>query len=95
MKVGPLQLKPSVGQTGESMSRERARAAGMARDLRRGALSFDEFASQWGSSPDERIAELFDLLEHEPQRGGLFGVSEEALAEYQLRVDRAIRALEG
>ncbi len=66
----------------------------MARDLRRGTLSFKEFASQYGSSTDQRIAELLDLIEHEPQRGGPFGVSEDAFAEYQLRIDRGICALE-
>ena len=94
MRVGPSQLKPSVGQTGGSVSRDRESAARMARDLRRGTLSFAEFANQCGSSPDERIAELFELIEHEPQCGGLFGVSEETFAEYQLRIDRAICALE-
>ena len=66
----------------------------MARDLRRGTVSFEAFAIEFGESKDELIAELYDLIEHEPQRGGLFGVSEVTYAAYQVDIERALRALE-
>jgi hypothetical protein len=66
----------------------------MARDLRRGVVSFDTFLNEFGDSPDELISDLCDLLEHEPKQGGLFGVSDKVHADYQANIDQAIRALE-
>jgi hypothetical protein len=74
---------------------DRKRAADMARELRRGAVTFATFVMEFGGSPDDLISDLLDLLEHEPQRGGLLGASEDAYAKYETNIERAIRALEG
>ena len=79
---------------GRVSTTERKRAAGWARELRSGAVSFEAFAKEFGESPDELIAELFDLIEHEPQRGGFLGVTEQVYAEYQANIEQAIRALD-
>lgn len=34
---------------------------------------------------DELISEIFDLIEHEPKKGGLLGVNEAEWADYQSR----------
>ena len=73
---------------------DRKRAAAMARDLIGERVSFEAFATAFGNSRDELIADLFDLIEHEPRRGGLFGVSERRLTKYRANIERAIRALE-
>jgi len=44
---------------------------------------------------DRAIAELIDLLEHEPPHGGLFDGGEEAWRNYQDSVRDIIDALEG
>jgi len=73
---------------------DRRRAAEMARQLRAGLVSFREFARAFGRSDDESIASLYDLIEHEPAKGGFFGISKSAFAKYQRQIEDAIRALE-
>ena len=74
---------------------ERRRAAGLARQVCRGVVSFETFADEFGESSDVLITALFELIEHQPKRGGLLGVSEQAYVEYQADIERAIRALDG
>jgi hypothetical protein len=66
----------------------------MARDVRRGAMAFATFLMEFGNSPDALISDLVDLLEHEPQRGGLLGASEKAYARYEANIEQAIQVLE-
>ena len=73
---------------------DRKRAAGMARELRRGTVAFAAFVTEFGDSPDELISDLVDLLEHEPRRGGLLGVSETTYDKYEAKIERAIQVLE-
>jgi hypothetical protein len=66
----------------------------MARELRRGTVAFAAFVTEFGDSPDELISDLVDLLEHEPRRGGLLGVSKTTYAKYEAKIERAIQVLE-
>ena len=51
-------------------SHQRA-AAAMARQFRKGNTSFEASMDEFGESRDPLVAELVDLVEHEPQKGGL------------------------
>ena len=58
-------------------------------------LPFLEFS--WGLSEEELddslIAELVDILEHEPKFGSLFGVSEEKHRKYMARAHNIIASI--
>ena len=43
---------------------------------------------------DALIAELVDLVEHEPPKGGLFGASARDYAAYEADIERVIGLLE-
>lgn len=58
------------------------------------ALSYDEFMGRFGDSDDDLVSDLVYLLEHEPQRGGFFGVNERDWADYQSQLTEAIALLE-
>jgi len=49
---------------------------------------------EFGGCEDPVIAELVDLIEHEPKRGGFLGVSESEWAEYRSSIERAIQKVE-
>ena len=52
-----------------------------------GALAFDEFLELMPEdSNDEEIAELLDLIVHEPQKGGIFGAGPEEYAKHRGRI---------
>ena len=57
-------------------------------------LSFEEFMRRFADSEDDLVSDLVDLIVHEPQRGGVLGVSEEVWAQYQSQVKSAIVALD-
>lgn len=57
-------------------------------------LSWDNFINEFSEPEDELIADLVDLIEHEPKRGGFMGVNEARWLAYQNRVTNAIAALE-
>jgi hypothetical protein len=73
----------------------RRRAAERAKQVLEGAVSAREFCEEFGDVDDRAIAELIDLLEHEPPHGGLFDGGEEAWRNYQDSVRDIIDALEG
>jgi hypothetical protein len=73
---------------------ERRRAASMARDVIAGRLDWRAFMNEWGENEDELIAEVYDLLEHEPQRGGFLGVNEKSWQEYEAIRQMALARLE-
>ena len=58
-----------------------------------GQLSWDAAISAFSDAADPLIVELFDLIEHEPQRGGVFGISSEAFAAYHQQVLDLIQRL--
>ncbi|HUR39999.1 MAG TPA: hypothetical protein VM240_02425 [Verrucomicrobiae bacterium] len=47
----------------------------------------------FGECKDEAVWSVVDLIEHEPQKGGLRGISEKEWAEYQSQLSAAIEAL--
>ena len=71
-------------------------AAAAARAYRTGTLTWDAFMNQFGEVPatDDDLAELVDLIEHEPARGGLGGLNEREYAEYVASVDATISRIE-
>ena len=73
---------------------QRRRAAEEARAYLSGERSWEEFIDRYTDNDDDLIAELVDLLEHEPKRGGFLGASEKQWAQYQSRLSSAIAALE-
>ena len=61
-----------------------------------GQLTFEEFQSAAPESPlDEDVAELIDLIEHEPKQGGIFGVHAAEHDRYVARIREIVRALIG
>ena len=58
-----------------------------------GQLSWDAAISAFSDADDPLIVELFELIEHEPQRGGILGVSSGAFASYHQQVLDLIQRL--
>jgi hypothetical protein len=58
------------------MSNQRRLAAKLAEHYYNGSLTYLEFIHKYPDSDDFDVRELFDLIEHEPKKGGLFGASE-------------------
>ena len=73
--------------------RLRHRAAGAARDYLAQKMSWDEFMREFGEIEDTSIAVLVDLIEHEPKRDGILGLSERELKRYESQLEAAIEAL--
>lgn len=73
---------------------ERRKAAVAARDVLSGRVSWRTFSATYAEFDDPLIEELFDLLEHEPQRGGFLGASEEEWQRYRRAIEEAITTLE-
>jgi len=82
------------GLAGVSTGSDRLRAAEMAREYRAGRVSWVAFMDAFAESSDELVADLVDLIEHEPRRGGLLGISDGRWAEHESAVQAAIDALE-
>jgi hypothetical protein len=78
----------------DSARAQRAAAAKMGRDVRAGCATWEAFLAAFGDSRDELIADLVDLVEHEPQQGGLLGVSKRVYSEYQASIEQALAVLE-
>ena len=86
--------KCSAGQLDGSTQARRS-AAQAARELLTKQIALDEFLAVISESDgDPDIEELEDLILHQPQIGGIFGVSEDRHAEYMQRIDVLLRALE-
>ena len=59
-----------------------------------GGLSLEGFFELLPEAqPDEEVAELVDLIEHEPQRGGLLGASAAQHERHMQRIRELIRLL--
>lgn len=74
----------------------RRKVAGFAKQYRLGELSFEKFlelAPESDQFEDDDISELLDLMEHEPQKDGLFGVGEKEYVRHMARIDALIARL--
>jgi hypothetical protein len=75
----------------------RSQIASQAKDVIEGHLEYWDFIN--GLPPeheqDELIAELVDLIEHEPKAGGFLGMSAKEHAKYMARVHEIIALLRG
>jgi hypothetical protein len=78
----------------ETVVEIRRRAAERAKEVLEGAVTAREFCEEFADVDDRAIAELLDLLEHEPPHGGMFDGGEEAWRNYQDSVRDIIGALE-
>jgi hypothetical protein len=66
----------------------------LAEDDLAGRLSFDDFMRAVPEDPDdEDVAELIDLIEHEPKRGGWFGASPEEHDRHMARIRELARSI--
>ncbi len=61
----------------------RRRAAEWAREVLDGQLSAEAFREEFADVEDRAVAELIDLVEHQPPRGGFLGGGDEAWRNYQ------------
>jgi len=58
-------------------------------------ISWDEFIGRYGEADDDdHILQLVDLIEHEPKRGGVLGVSEDMWRTYRAQVEQLLQTLE-
>jgi hypothetical protein len=70
-------------------------AARLARQLEAGQISTEQFLADFPEDTgDDTIDELYDMIEHEPQLGGLFGVSESKYKSYKAEILLLILKLE-
>jgi hypothetical protein len=71
------------------------KAAELAEQLYAGKITFSDFLSGVPENgQDELTEELVDLITHEPQKGGFFGVSEEEHQAYMEKINKLIHRLE-
>ncbi len=72
----------------------RRRAAERAKQVLEGTATAREFCEEFADVDDRAIAELLDLLEHEPPHGSVFDGGDEAWRNYQDSIRDIIDALE-
>ena len=72
----------------------RRRAAERAKGVLDGSVTAREFCEEFADVDDRAVAELLDLLEHEPPHGSLFDGGDDAWRNYQDAVRDIIGALE-
>lgn len=77
----------------EKVKMFRQRAVQKAEDYLAKKISWEQFMDEFGDADDEAVADLVDLIEHEPKRGGLPGVSEQEWKQYQSQLRQALEAL--
>ena len=66
---------------------ERRAVANAIEALLAAELSYETYAERVPEDPeDELVAEVLDLVEHLPKKGGVFGVSEHEHAAYVARI---------
>jgi hypothetical protein len=79
----------------ESTKDRRRKIISLGRDYLDRRITWQYFMDQTSElRGDKLIDELVDLIEHEPKKGGLIGVSEREWQEYQDRVRYVIGLLE-
>jgi hypothetical protein len=79
----------------EKQLSERHFAAKLANDLYNSKITFGEFVAFYpNETRDYEIEELFDLVEHEPGVGGIFGISGKNKEWYMIKIKLLIESLE-
>lgn len=70
-------------------------AARLARQLFEKQITFKQLVDDYPEdTEDDEIDALFDLIEHQPQSGGLFGVSQSKYDSYNAKMLLLIYSLE-
>jgi hypothetical protein len=66
----------------------------LAEDYLEGRVPFADFMRAMPDPPPgEDVAELIDLIEHEPKRGGFGGVSPDAYDQHMDRIRELVRSI--
>jgi|PlaIllAssembly_1097288.scaffolds.fasta_scaffold339695_2 hypothetical protein len=78
----------------EYIKEERKRAATKGEAYLRKEITWEEFIDEFNDSEDELVMILFDVIEHEPPRSGLFGVGDMGWQQYLDNIRSAIYELE-
>ena len=79
---------------GQQDSEIRKKVASLARSLYAGKITFMEFIRQAPDTEDGEVAELVDLIEHEPKKGGFLGVDAKTHEDYRKAIFALIDKLE-
>ena len=73
---------------------ERVNIGQLAADYLEGRMSFKGFmVAMPDQPPGEDVAELIDLIEHEPKRGGFLGASPEEYDRHMERIRELVRSI--
>jgi hypothetical protein len=76
------------------MENKRKLAAKVATEYYEKKITFDEFlVAMPEDDNDEDISDLIDLIEHEPQQGGIFGVSKKHYDAHMVEIKKLIEKL--
>jgi cell division septum initiation protein DivIVA len=70
------------------------KVASLARKLYEKEITYQQFMRQVPETDDEEVAELLDLITHEPKRGGWFGASAQEHDRHMEEIFRLIRKFE-
>lgn len=74
---------------------DRKIAAQLARRFYSSEIDFDQFCMDYPEyDKDKDISELYDLIEHEPKKGGFFGISSDQHESYIQKIFRLIEKLD-
>jgi hypothetical protein len=79
--------------THELSQQERRQVAALTRSLYEGRVAREDFVEALGELADPEVVELIHLLEHEPERGGIHGVTDDEYEAYRRRVTDLIGRL--
>ncbi len=85
-----------MASTSPPVQSVRPAVADLARRYRAGELAYEQFLRllpRGADRQDDEIAELLDLIVHEPKRGGLCGASDEECGRIAGRMDELIAKL--
>jgi hypothetical protein len=75
---------------------ERVNIGQLAEEYLAGRVSFADFMRAVPEEPqDEDVAELVDLIEHEPKRGGFLGASPDEHNRHVERIRELVRSIGG
>jgi hypothetical protein len=79
----------------DDIRKQRQYAAQLARKVYTGKIHFKQMVDDFPyDTKDSEIKELFDLVEHTPKQGGLFGVTKDKYLNYISTVYELIEKLE-
>ena len=77
------------------MSDLRIKIAALARKFYAKEITFSDFLAETPEQDqDDLIDELVDLIEHEPKRGGIFGINDKEHKQYINKIFQLIERLE-